>query len=91
MGYAGGSNPISVSTLQITFKEAAARVGLKKKVSIYSLRHCFSTHMLNAGANILTIKELLGHSSIETTCKYLHLTHSQVLGVKSPFDDGGDN
>jgi integrase/recombinase XerD len=85
------SNPISVRTLQTTFKEAAARVGIHKKVSIHSLRHCFATHMLNAGANILTIKELLGHSNIETTCKYLHLTHSQVLGVKSPFDDGGDN
>ena len=85
------SNPISARTLQTTFKEAALRVGIKKNVSIHSLRHCFSTHMLNAGANILTIKELLGHSNIETTCKYLHLTHSQVLGVKSPFDDRGDN
>lgn len=85
------SNPISVRTLQTTFKEAALRVGIKKNVSIHSLRHCFATHMLNSGGNILTIKELLGHGNIETTCKYLHLTHSQVLGVKSPFDDGGDN
>lgn len=46
--------------------------------------------MLNNGANIIAIKNLLGHGSIDTTCKYLHLTHSQVLGVKSPFDDGGD-
>jgi integrase/recombinase XerD len=84
------SNPISERTLQKTFKEAALRVGIKKNVSIHSLRHCFATHMLNSGASILTIKDLLGHSNIETTCKYLHLTHSQVLGVKSPFDDGGD-
>lgn len=47
--------------------------------------------MLNAGASIIPIKDLLGHHSIDTTCKYLHLTSAQILGVKSPLDfDGGD-
>jgi site-specific recombinase XerD len=82
-------NPVSSRTLQTIFKDASNRVGITKNVSIHTLRHCFATHMLNDGANIVAIKDLLGHSSIETTCKYLHLTHSQVLGVKNPFDVGG--
>jgi site-specific recombinase XerD len=88
---ANPANPVSIRTLQTVFKDAADRAGISKKVSIHTLRSCFATHMLNYGANIVTIKDLLGHSSINTTCKYLHLTHSQVLGVKSPFDYGGDN
>lgn len=82
-------NPVSSRTLQTIFKDASNRVGISKKVSIHTLRHCFATHMLNDGANIVAIKDLLGHSNIDTTCKYLHLTHSQVLGVKNPFDVGG--
>ena len=81
---------LSVRTFQKVFKDAVKRVGIEKNVSFHTLRHCFATHMLNNGANIIAIKNLLGHGSIDTTCKYLHLTHSQVLGVKSPFDDGGD-
>lgn len=86
------SNPVSIRTLQTIFKDAVRRTGITKNVSIHTLRHCFATHMLNNGANVVTIKDLLGHGSIDTTCKYLHLTHSQVLGVKSPFDyAGGDD
>lgn len=87
---ANPASPVSIRTLQSIFKDAANRAGISKNVSIHTLRSCFATHMLNNGANIVAIKDLLGHSSINTTCKYLHLTHSQVLGVKSPFDDGGD-
>lgn len=82
------TNPISTRTLQTVFKDAVKRLDIAKKVSIHTLRHCFATHLLNSGASILPIKDLLGHGSIDTTCKYLHLTHSQVLGIKSPFDDG---
>lgn len=78
-------------TVQTIFHDAANQAGIKKQVSVHSLRHAFSTHLLNRGANILQIKELLGHESIQTTSRYLHLTHVQVLGVTSPLDDdGGD-
>ncbi|KFI34946.1 integrase [Peptococcaceae bacterium SCADC1_2_3] len=53
---------------------------------MHTLRHCFATHLLNNGASILQIKDLLGHSDIKTTSMYLHLTHAQVLGLKSPLD-----
>ena len=79
-------------TVQTVFHTSANQAGIKKRVSVHSLRHAFSTHLLNRGANILQIKELLGHESIQTTSKYLHLTHAQVLGVTSPLDhEEGDS
>lgn len=85
------NKPISTRTLQSVYHDAALKVGIQKDTSFHTLRHCFATHLLNGGASILPIKDLLGHASIDTTCKYLHLTHSQILGVKSPFDGGDVN
>lgn len=83
---AESSKPISERTAQAIFYDAVKKAGIDKKVSVHSLRHAFATHLLNRGTNILHIKELLGHTSIQTTSKYLHLTHAQVLGVTSPLD-----
>ncbi len=83
------SKPISIRTIQFVFQDAFMVAGISKKASVHTLRHCFATHLLNNGAGILQIKELLGHSDIQSTSKYLHLTHAQVLGLKSPLD-GGD-
>jgi integrase/recombinase XerD len=85
--------PIALRTIQAVFKHSLLASGLSKDVSVHTLRHCFATHLLNQGASILQIKELLGHSDIHTTSMYLHLTHAQVLGLKSPLDfpDGGDD
>lgn len=80
------SKPIAARTIQSVFKQALLASGVAKDVSIHALRHSFATHSLNHGASILQIKELLGHSDIQTTSKYLHLTHAQVLGLKSPLD-----
>ena len=82
------SKPISTRTIQFVFQDAFVATGISKKASVHTLRHCFATHLLNYGAGILQIKELLGHSDIQTTSKYLHLTHAQVLGLKSPLDRG---
>ncbi len=80
------SKPLSTRTPQKTFNEVVQKIGLKKHVTLHSLRHSFATHMLNQGASILQIKELLGHGHIQTTAGYLHLTNSQVFGLKSPLD-----
>lgn len=82
---------ISTRTIQSTFHDAVKSCGISKKVTVHSLRHSFATHSLNQGASLLQIKELLGHGDIHTTTKYLHLTHAQVLGIKSPFDQMGGN
>jgi integrase/recombinase XerD len=87
------AKPISVRTIQSIFKTSLAAAGIAKDVSVHTLRHCFATHLLNNGASILQIKELLGHTDIQTTSMYLHLTHAQVLGLKSPLDfpTGGED
>jgi integrase/recombinase XerD len=86
------TKPISIRTVQAVFEKSLRATGISKEVSIHTLRHCFATHLLNHGADILQIKELLGHVDIQTTSMYLHLTHAQVLGLKSPLDlpYGGD-
>jgi integrase/recombinase XerD len=80
------TKPISVRSIQTVFKDSLRASGITKNVSIHTLRHCFATHLLNGGASVLQIKDLLGHTDIQTTSLYLHLTHAQVLGLKSPLD-----
>lgn len=80
------TNAISTHALQKIFLEAKRKVGIEKEVSIHSLRHSFATHLLEDGVDICHIQKLLGHKSVSTTCKYLHLTRLSLLNVKSPLD-----
>lgn len=68
------------------FNEAVKRTTIKKNISIHTLRHAFATHLLEDGATLLQIKELLGHSSIQSTTIYLHLANI-TSGLKSPLDN----
>lgn len=67
------------------FKTGVQRLGLQKNVSIHSLRHAFATYLLEDGASIFQIKELLGHASLSSTAIYLHLANI-TAGVVSPAD-----
>lgn len=84
--------PMATRTLQAVFRKARIAADISKPATFHTLRHCFATHLLNQGANILQIKELLGHAVLQSTLVYLHLTDAQVLGLKSPLDVayGGD-
>ena len=77
---------INPRTLSKVFKEVKRKVGIKKPVSIHSLRHSFATHLLEDGVPIYHIQKLLGHKSPGTTCIYLHLTRLSFLKIKSPLD-----
>ena len=76
--YKDGSDiqkPVSVSTVQLALRSAIRAAGIQKHdVSIHSLRHAYATHLLEAGVNLRVIQRYMGHTSLETTMIYLHLT-----------------
>jgi len=83
-GRAGGEfdSRYSQKGVQWAGKEAARRAGIRKEVSVHTLRHTFATHLLEDGLDIISLKDLLGHEDIETTMLYLHIAQN---GRKKPF------
>ena len=72
--------------LQRAIKQAALEAGLTKNVTPHTLRHSFATHLLQAGYDIRTVQELLGHKDVQTTMIYTHVLNKGGLGVTSPLD-----
>ena len=77
----------SVRTIQHIMQQALIKAGLENRhYSIHTIRHSFATHLLDNGTDLHTIKELLGHNSLQTTMQYMHLSSRRIDQIVNPYD-----
>jgi site-specific recombinase XerD len=82
----GDHQPLTTRQFSRLFKEAARAAGLRKTVSLHSLRHSFATHLLERGTDIRLIQALLGHDKLETTARYSRVATGMIAKIESPLD-----
>jgi integrase/recombinase XerD len=80
------TQPLPDGTGQKIFYAAVARAGLPDKGGIHCLRHSFASHWVEAGVPLFVLKRMLGHTSLSTTAKYVHLSREFLRGIQSPLD-----
>jgi integrase/recombinase XerD len=78
--------PMNRATPERIYYGAKERAGITKGGCIHTLRHCFASHLLEAGVDLRTIQLLMGHSSITTTTRYMRITSKKLAATKSPLD-----
>ena len=84
--HTAAEDPITTKVVWYACREAAKRAGIRKQLHPHTLRHCFATHLLEAGADLRTIQMLLGHSDLKETTIYLHLSQRHLSATASPLD-----
>ena len=79
-------DPVTPRSLNRAFHDALRKAGIKKAVSLHTLRHCFATHLLEQSVDVRVIQVLLGHKKLETTAVYTHIAAKTLDGIDSPLD-----
>jgi len=80
------SRHLSVSAAQGAVRFAAQQAGLTRRISTHSLRHAFATHMLEDGADVRLVQQVLGHSDLSTTARYLRVCEARLRHAEGPLD-----
>lgn len=80
------AKPIRTRTLYRIYENARKKAGVSKGKGPHTLRHCFATHLLEAGYDIRKIQVLMGHKSLSSTMVYLHVSRQALSKIKSPLD-----
>lgn len=80
------AKPLHTTTIEKACQRARAAAGLTKHVTPHTLRHCYATHLLEAGTDLRTVQALLGHATLATTAIYTHVQRKLVTATKSPLD-----
>jgi len=80
------TKPLSIDSAQQIYYQAKRKAGVKRGKGIHTLRHSFATHLLEHGTRTHVIQQMLGHRSIRTTAKYLHISNEAISKVISPLD-----
>lgn len=78
--------PLNISSAQKVYNLAKQKSGLEKGRGIHTLRHCFATHLLESGVDLVTIKTLMGHNSLQSTQRYLQIRQPKLGATASPLD-----
>jgi len=79
-------NPICESTAQRVYYQARTKAGIAKGGGIHTLRHSFATHLIEAGVDVTIVQQLLGHRSVLTTMRYVHVSRKLIGATRSPLD-----
>ena len=84
--FRGFSGHLTTATVRSIIKNATKKARITKHAHPHTLRHSFSTHLIENGSSVAEVQSLLGHSSAETTMAYLHIASPKMIGTKSPID-----
>jgi len=79
--------PITVESIQRAYHIARNIAGIHKQGGVHTLRHCFATHHLQVGTDLPTLQRMLGHTSLKTTARYLHVVIDPGQRIRNPLDD----
>jgi len=80
------SKPMSIGTAQAVYYQALERAGIRHVGGIHVLRHCFATFLMEQNVDIYIIRRWMGHRSVNTTGRYMHVRAERLRKVKSPLD-----
>jgi len=83
---ATAKHPMAKSTVQKPLKQIVDKIGFGKKISLHTLRHSYASHLLEAGVSLKAIQKYLGHSSLQTTLIYLHLTETAEADARETIE-----